>query len=109
MGRFIREFIFKYINCIEELRKFHLYQYSVIYQTAKCYRVSYTVSAMHPYKHIRLLFMYELIDCKIKIPKLELMSSLLLLRLIVSVRKALSVQVKILNVFSWSDSKVALY
>ena len=42
-------------------------------------------------------------------PKLELMSCLLLSRLIVSVREALSVQVKISNVVSWSNSKVALY
>ena len=46
---------------------------------------------------------------KLTVPKLELMSCLLLSRLIVSVRKALSVQVKILNVVSWSDSKVSLY
>ena len=37
------------------------------------------------------------------------MSCLLLLRLTVSVRKALSVQVQIFNVVSWSDSKNALY
>ena len=37
------------------------------------------------------------------------MSSLLLSRLIASARKVLSVQVKISNVVSWSDSKVALY
>ena len=43
------------------------------------------------------------------IPKLELVSCLLLSRLIVSVRKALSVQVKISNFDSWSDSKVALH
>ena len=42
-------------------------------------------------------------------PKLELMSCLLLSSLIVSVRRALSVQVKISNVVTWSDSKVALY
>ena len=42
------------------------------------------------------------------VPKLELVSCLLLSRLIVSVRKALSVQVKISNFDSWSDSKVAL-
>ena len=42
---------------------------------------------------------------KLTVLKLELMPCLLLLRLIVSVRKALSVQVKILNVISWSDSK----
>ena len=46
---------------------------------------------------------------KLTVPKLELMSCLLLSRLIVSVRKALSVQVKTLNVVSWSDSKVSLY
>ena len=37
------------------------------------------------------------------------MSCLLLSRLIVSVKKALSVQVKMSNVVSWSDSNVALY
>ena len=37
------------------------------------------------------------------------MSCLLLSRLIVSVRKALSVQVKVSNVVCWSDSKVALW
>ena len=37
------------------------------------------------------------------------MSCLLLSRLIVSARKPLSVQVKISNVVSWADSKVALY
>ena len=37
------------------------------------------------------------------------MSCLLLSRLVVSVRKTLSVQVKISNVVSWADSKVALY
>ena len=37
------------------------------------------------------------------------MSCLLLSRLIVSVRKTLSVQVKVSNVVSWSDSKVALW
>ena len=46
---------------------------------------------------------------KLTVPKLELMSCLLLSRLIVSVRKALSVQVKISNVVSWSDSKFTLY
>ena len=46
---------------------------------------------------------------KLTVPKLELMSCLLLSRLIVSVRKALSVQVKISDVVSWSDSKVSLY
>ena len=45
---------------------------------------------------------------KLTVPKLELMSCLLLLGLIVSVRKTLSVQVKVSNVVSWSDSKVAL-
>ena len=45
---------------------------------------------------------------KLTVPKLELMSCLLLSRLIVSVRKALSVQVKISDVVSWSDSKVSL-
>ena len=37
------------------------------------------------------------------------MSCLLLSHLIVSVRKVLSVQVKISNVVSWSNSKVSLY
>ena len=46
---------------------------------------------------------------KLTVPKLELMSCLLLSRLIISVRKALSVQLKILNVVSSSDSKVSLY
>ena len=46
---------------------------------------------------------------KLTVPKLELMSCLLLSRLIVSVRKALSLQVKISDVVSWSDSKVSLY
>ena len=46
---------------------------------------------------------------KLTVPKLEIMSCLLLSRLIVSVRKALSVQVKISDVVSWSDSKVSLY
>ena len=45
---------------------------------------------------------------KLAVPKLEIMSCLLLLRLIVSVRKALSVQVIISNVISRSDSEVAL-
>ena len=45
---------------------------------------------------------------KLTVPKLESMSCFLLLRLIVSVKKAMSVQVKISNVFSWSDSKVSL-
>ena len=43
------------------------------------------------------------------VPKLELMCCLLLLGLIGSVRKAMSLQVKISNVVSWSDSKVSLY
>ena len=46
---------------------------------------------------------------KLTVPKLELMCCLLLSRLIVSVRKALSVQVKISNAVSRSDSKAALY
>ena len=46
---------------------------------------------------------------KLKVPKLELMSCLLLSRLIVSVKKALSVEVNITKVVSWSDSKVALW
>ena len=45
---------------------------------------------------------------KLTVPKLELMPCLLLSCLIVSVRKALSVQVKISDVVSWSDSKVSL-
>ena len=45
----------------------------------------------------------------VTVSKLELLSCLLLLRLIVSVRKALSVQIKMSNVVSWSDSKDALY
>ena len=40
---------------------------------------------------------------KLTVPKLELMSCLLFLRLIVSIREALSVQVKISNVVSCSD------
>ena len=46
---------------------------------------------------------------KLIVSKLEILSCLLLPRLIVSVRKALSVQIKISNVVSWSDSKDALY
>ena len=46
---------------------------------------------------------------KLTVPKPELMPCLLLSRLIASVRKALSVQFKISNVLSWSDSKFALY
>ena len=46
---------------------------------------------------------------KLNVAKLELMSFLLLSHLIVSVRKALSDQVKISNVVSWSDSKFTLY
>ena len=46
---------------------------------------------------------------KLNVPKLELMSCLLLSCLIVSVRKALSLQVKISDVASWYDSKVSLY
>ena len=46
---------------------------------------------------------------KLTVPNLVLMSCLLLSRLIVSVRKALSVQVKIPNVVFWSESKAALY
>ena len=46
---------------------------------------------------------------KLTVSKLELMSCLLLSRLIGSVRKALSAQVKISNVANWSDSKVSLY
>ena len=50
-----------------------------------------------------------MLNRKLTVPKSELMSCSLLSRLIVSVRKALSAQVKISNVVSWSDSKVALY
>ena len=46
---------------------------------------------------------------KLSVPKLELMSCLLLSRLIVSVKKALSVDVNISDVVCWSDSKVALW
>ena len=46
---------------------------------------------------------------KLTVSKLELISYLLLSRLIVSVWKALSAQVKISNDVNWSDSKVALY
>ena len=46
---------------------------------------------------------------KLTVPKLELMSCLLLSRLIVSVRKVLSLQVKISDVVGWCYSKVSLY
>ena len=46
---------------------------------------------------------------KLTVPRLELMSCLLLLRLIVSVIQALSVEVNITKVVCWSGSKVALW
>ena len=46
---------------------------------------------------------------KLTVPRLELMSCLLLSRLFVSVKKALSVEVNITQVVCWSDSKVALW
>ena len=42
------------------------------------------------------------------VPRLELMSCLSLSRLVVSVKKALSVEVNITQVVCWSNSKVAL-
>ena len=45
---------------------------------------------------------------KLKVPRLELMSYLMLSRLIVSVKKTLPVEVSITNVVCWSDYKVAL-
>ena len=44
---------------------------------------------------------------KLTVPRLELMSCLLLSHLIVSVKKALSVEVNITKVVCWSDSKSA--
>ena len=75
------EFVVKNNNFIEELRK-------LSFISVPCY----------------LLFIYLLF-----IIYLLCIIYLLLWRLIASVRKALSVQVKISNVVSWSDSKVALY
>lgn len=46
---------------------------------------------------------------KLIVPKLELMSYLLLAHLIVTVKKAMSAEVKISRVAFWSDSKVALW
>ena len=46
---------------------------------------------------------------KFIVPRLELMSYLLLTHLIVTVKKAMSVEVKISKVVFWSDSKVALW
>ena len=46
---------------------------------------------------------------KLTIPRLELMSFLLLSCLVLSIKKALSVEVNITKVVCWSDSKVALW
>ena len=46
---------------------------------------------------------------KLTVPRLELMPCLLLLRLILSVKKALSVEVNITKVVCCSDSKVTLW
>ena len=43
---------------------------------------------------------------KLTVPSLELMSCLLISRLIVSVKKALTVEVNMAKVVCWSDSKV---
>ena len=43
---------------------------------------------------------------KLVVPRLELMSCLLLLRLIMLVKKALSVEVNITKIVCWSDSKL---
>ena len=45
----------------------------------------------------------------VKIPRLELFACLLLSKLVVSVRKAVEVEVKIGLVMLWSDSEIALY
>ena len=45
---------------------------------------------------------------ELTVPRLELMSCLSLSRLVVSVKKALSVEVNITQVVCWSNSKVAL-
>ena len=46
---------------------------------------------------------------KLTVPSLELMSCLLISRLVMSVKKALSVEINMTKVFCWSDSKVALW
>ena len=46
---------------------------------------------------------------KLTVPRLELMSFLLLSCLVLSIKKALSVEVNITKVVCWSDSKVALW
>ena len=46
---------------------------------------------------------------KLTVPRLELMSCLLLSRLIMWVKKALSVEVNITKVVSLSDSKIGLW
>ena len=52
----------------------------------------------------------KIVPCKkLTVPRLERMSCLLLSRLVVSVKKALSVEVNITQVVCWSDSKVALW
>ena len=43
---------------------------------------------------------------KLTVPRLELMSCLLFVRLIVTIKKAISTEVKILRVAFWSDSKL---
>ena len=45
----------------------------------------------------------------VTIPRLELLACLLLSKLVVSVRKAVEVEVEIGSVMLWSDSEIALY
>ena len=123
------EFLVKYYNFIEELRKLSylsVLHYLFIDQhsvtelelhgfcdaSIQAYSAAvYVRSSKNDSIVTNLLTVKSKIvpNRNLAVPKLELMSCLLLSRLIVSVRKALSVRVKISNVVSWSDSKVALW
>ena len=105
------EFVVKYNNLIKELRE--LLFISVPRYKIPRYRFSVAVYAWSSKNDdivTKLLTVKSKIvpNRKLAVPKLEIMSCLLLLRLIVSVRKALYVQVKISNLVSRSDSEVAL-
>ena len=115
------EFVVKYNNFMEELRKpsfISVSRYLFIGQhnVAELELHDFCDASIQAYSttiYIRSLkndnIVTNLLTAKSKNVKLELMSCFLLSRLIASARKVLSVQVKMSNVVRWFDSKVALY
>ena len=114
----LTEFVVKY-NFIEELRKVSFmsvprYLFMEQYSVTKLELHSFCDTSIQAYSTVIYVgssksgnIVTNLLTAKSKILKIESISFLLLLPLIISVRKVLSVQVKISNVFNWSDSKFA--